>query len=104
MNEDTEETFKDDALRYESNTNKEEEGDEMDDVFFPVTIVSKTIQKNGAEAENTREPSQCNVLDEMAIVRCFDLSVLAHLLHKPVPAFKPWTCDSSSVKTNTSEK
>ncbi|KAL3801174.1 hypothetical protein ACHAWO_002745 [Cyclotella atomus] len=69
---------------------------ELDEVFFPVTVVNKTTALK-ADVCNAGQSEEAFV-DEDAILRCFDLSVSSHMQQNPVPPrYEPITSDSSEV-------
>lgn len=87
MNEDTKHSDKQPG---DSPANENENGadePELDDVFFPVTVVTKTIVQNDAEDKQRQE----EFIDEDAIVRCFDMSVNAHVQKTQVHRYGPLT-------------
>lgn len=72
---------------------------DLDDVFFPVTVVHKTIPKVNVEDPSNQDNKQ--FVDENAITRCFSLSVSAHIQRNKVPIYEIFPSNS---KTNDSLK
>lgn len=67
------------------------EYDELNQIHFPITIVTKENASPHHEA-NQQQPTsdnKWNVVDENAILRCFHLSVAAHLQCESVSRFEP---------------
>lgn len=96
MNEgDTTKDYKsgDTNVASDNESNDVVEEDESDEVFFPVTIVRKT--KTDVNATNNQ---QGEFKDETAVVRCFDLSVAAHMNGTSVPQYEPLTSDSNASR------
>lgn len=68
-----------------------DDGQELDDVFFPVTVVTKTIRHDGVN--NSKQKGE--FADEDAIMRCFNLSVDAHVQRISVSQYEPVRSGSS---------
>lgn len=70
------------------------EGNDLDDVFFPVVVVTKTIvlKDDVCNAGQSKE----EFVDDNAILRCFDLSISSHLQKIPaVPRYEPIFSDNT---------
>ena len=96
MNEDDNDTAKgyksgDANVASENESNNVEDG--SDEVFFPVTIVSKSIIKSDVNATNNQQE---DFKDENAVTRCFDLSVEAHMRGSSVPRYEPLAFDAGA--------
>lgn len=78
------------------NQNDYNNENDLDDVFFPVTVVHKTVTNVNVEDSNKQDNKK--FLDDDAIMRCFDLSVSAHIKLAKVPVYEPFP--SGSSKTN----
>eukprot|EP00804_Cyclotella_cryptica_P004203 CCRYP_014581-RA/>CCRYP_014581-RA protein AED:0.20 eAED:0.20 QI:0/-1/0/1/-1/1/1/0/195 len=76
----------------ENQSSEDDEYDELDEINFPITILTKENRSSMYEADkhapkNKNNPP--NIVDENAILRCFRLSVMAHVQCEPVSRFEP---------------
>ena len=68
-----------------------DEYDELDQIDFPITLITKenAATDNEADKQGQTIETKWKVVDENAILRCFDFSLVAHLQHRPVSRFEP---------------
>ncbi|KAL3797415.1 hypothetical protein HJC23_010541 [Cyclotella cryptica] len=76
----------------ENQSNEDDEYDELDQINFPITILTKENRASMYESDKhaaTNNNNPRNTVDENAILRCFGLSVMAHVQCEPVSRFEP---------------
>jgi hypothetical protein len=88
-----------DAKNTPNENNESSDDDDLYQVNFPFANVDEQLRE---DADETKHPPGSRFVDENAILRCFDLSVSAHMQNTPVPRFEV-TTSSGEDQANAQE-